>query len=122
MSATTFAQLWDELKTEALNVVQNMKAEFKAFEAKAVPVLEADLALVLSQVKGVAVTTAATLATAEFANLTGGQKQTITVNSILQTAIALGKPIAQQDAQMLAQQAFHGTQDAIATLAATSGK
>ena len=121
MSATTFAQLWDEIKTEALNVVQNLKAEFSAEEKKVVPVVEADLAMIFSQLKGVAVSTAATLATQEFANLTGAQKQSITINSIMSTAVALGKPVVQQDAQMLAQQAYHGTQDAIATLAANAG-
>lgn len=122
MAATTFAQLWDEIKTEALNVVQNLKAEFVTFETKAVPVVEADLVAIFSQLKGIATTTAATLATQEFANLTGGQKTTITLNSIMATAVALGKPIVQQDAQMIAQQAYHGTQDAIATLTANAGK
>lgn len=119
--ATTFADLWAEIKTDALNVVQNLKAEFKTFETKAVPVIEADLAAILSQVKNVATQLAANLATQEFANLTGAQKQTITINSVMATAVALGKPIAQQDAQMLAQQAYYGTQDAIATLAANAG-
>ena len=47
------------------------------------------------------------LATAEFANLTGTQKNAITVNTIVQSAIAAGKTLALQDAQMLAQQAYH---------------
>lgn len=122
MPATTFAQLWDELKTEALNVVSNLKAEFISFEKKAVPVAEADISAILSQLKGIAVSTVTTLATQEFANLTGGQKTTITANSIMQTAIAIGKPIGQQDAAMLAQQAYYGFNDAVATLAANAGK
>lgn len=120
--ATTFAELWDQTKTAALNVVQNLMGKLKTFEAKAVPVIESDLVAILAQLNGVATATAATLATQEFSNLTGGQKQAITVNSIMATAVALGKPVIEQDAQMLAQQAYHGTMDAIATLAPTAGK
>lgn len=116
--ATTFSELFAEIKTAALNEVQKLKASFAVFEAKAVPVIEADLVAIGSQVKGVAVSLASTLAMQEFSNLTGAQKQAITVKSIMATAVALGKPLVENDAIMFAQQAYHGSQDAIATLAA----
>lgn len=111
--ANTFSDLWDEIKTAALNVVSTIKADLVQFEHNAVPVIEADLVLVLSQFKSLAVSMITTLATAEFANLTGGQKNTITVNTIIQSALAAGKPIALQDAQVLAQQAFNAVTYAV---------
>lgn len=105
--ATTFVELWDEVKTEALNAWAALKTDVVAIEHTIVPVIEADLVAVLSQLKGIAVQMVMTLATQEFQNLTGAQKNVITTQSILNMAVALGKPIAQQDAQMLAQQAFN---------------
>lgn len=105
--ANTFSELWDEIKTVALNVVQTIKADLVQFEHSAVPVIEEDLVLVLNQFKSLAVGLVTTLATAEFQNLTGGQKNTITTQSIFQAALAAGKPIAEQDAALLAQQAFN---------------
>lgn len=119
---TTFEGLWEEVKTSALNVIENLKAEFQSFEKQAVPVIEADVVGILGQLKGVATQVAGTLATQAFNNMTGSQKQAITIQSIMATAVALGKPVVQQDAVMLAQQAYHGTQAAIATLAANAGK
>jgi hypothetical protein len=115
MAATTFSQLIEEIKTEALNLWQGLKTEVLTFEHNIVPVIEADLVLVLSQFKGLATSMIMTLATQEFANLTGGQKNTITVNTIIEAAKAAGKPIVAQDAQLLAQQAYNA-------IASTIGK
>lgn len=112
--ATTFSQLWDEIKTAALNEVQSVKNIIVQWEGRIVPTIEADLVTVLSQFKSLAVNMVTTLAAAEFANLTGGQKQTITVNTIIQSALAAGKPVALQDAQLLAQQAYQAVKAAVA--------
>jgi hypothetical protein len=105
--ATTFVELFAELKTEALNAVESVKNQLISFEHALVPVVESDITLVLSQFKAVAVNIVTTLATQEFANLSGTQKNTITVTSILSAAEAAGKTIAVQDAQLLAQQAYN---------------
>jgi len=111
--ANTFSELWEEIKTAALNAVQTVKADLIQWEHAAVPEIEKDLVLVLSQLKSLAVNMVTTLATAEFANLTGGQKQTITINTIIQSALAAGKPVALQDAQLLAEQAYHAVKSAV---------
>lgn len=116
MAATTFAQLWQEMETEALNLVSAAKAEIGVLEKGLVPVVETDLVTVLGQFKAVALNTVMAMAGAEFANLTGTQKNSITVNTIVQTAVASGKQISLQDAQLLAQQAFNGLSTAVATL------
>lgn len=104
---TSFAALWDELKTDALNLWQSVQGKAIAAEAKIVPVIEQDIMLVLSQFRSVATNMVMTLATAEFNNLTGAQKNTITAATIVSAAKAAGKTVLQQDAQMLAQQAYH---------------
>lgn len=113
--ATTFSELWAELKTEALNAWQTVKADALALEHNIVPVIEADIATALSQFKTVAVNTVMSLATTEFANLTGAQKQAITLNTIVQSAIAAGKTVAIQDAKVLAQQAFNAVASTVGT-------
>lgn len=105
--ATTFAELWAEIKTDALNAWQALKADVTAEEHKIVPIIQQDLVVVLSQFKTLAINTVLMLATMEFNNLTGAQKNTITANTILQAAIASGKQLGKQDAIMLAQQAFN---------------
>lgn len=105
--ANTFAGLFDELKTEALNAWQSIKNDVVALEHTLVPVIESDITIVLSQFKGVAVNLILTLAQAEFANLTGTQKNSITVSTIVSAAKSAGKTIAVQDAQLLAQQAYN---------------
>lgn len=115
---TTFAGLWEAFRTAALNAVQAIKAEFVTAEAKAVPVIQADAILFFDQLKGVAVNIATTLATQEFQNLTGTQKNKITIASIKGAAIAAGKPLLDQDATMLAQQGYYAVQEAIAAAAA----
>ena len=121
MSATTFSGLWDELKTEALNAWQNIKTEAVALEQKFVPVAEADIATGLSQFKTLAVQLVLSLAGQEFANLTGSQKNTITTASIIATAKSLGTQIVQQDAAMLAQQAYNAVVTTVNTGAANTG-
>lgn len=112
--ASTFSQLWEEIKTTALNEVQSLKNTIIQWEGRIVPTVEQDLVLVLAQFKSLAVNMVTTLAAQEFANLTGGQKQTITVNTIIQSALAAGKPVALQDAQLLAQQAYQAVKQAVA--------
>lgn len=114
--ATTFSGLWDDLKTEALNAWQAVKNDAVALESKLVPVVESDIATVLSQFKSVAINTVMTLATAQFANLTGAQKNTITVNTVVQSALAAGKTVALQDATMLAQQAYNALASTVGTV------
>lgn len=106
--ANTFAGLWDEIKTEALNFWQSIKNDAVTIEHNLIPIVEQDLALLLSQFKSLAVTMVTTLATQEFQNLTGGQKNTITVNTIVAAAKSAGKTIAAQDANLLAQQVYNG--------------
>lgn len=113
MTATTFTELLSEIETTALNAVQSLKNSVVTWEHTLVPVVESDLVLVLSQFKSLAVNMVTTLAQEEFANLSGTQKNKITVETILQSAVAAGKPIAQQDAQMVAQQAFNAVISAI---------
>jgi hypothetical protein len=105
--ANTFSGLWEELKTDALNFWQSVKNEAVTIEHNLVPVIESDLALVLSQFKNLAVTLITTFAQQEFANLTGGQKNIITVNTIIAAAKSAGHDIAVQDAQLLAQQVYN---------------
>lgn len=105
--ATTFSELWEEIRTAALNEVQSLKNTLVQWEHNAVPVVEADLVLALGQFKSFAVNMITTLATAEFQNLTGGQKNAITVQTILSAAKSAGKDLAVQDAQLLAQQAYN---------------
>lgn len=111
--ATTFTELASEIEIAALNAVQSLKNTVVGWEHTLVPVIESDLVLVLSQFKGIAINMVTTLAQQEFANLSGTQKNTITVQTILQSAIAAGKPVAQQDAQMVAQQAFNAVVSAV---------
>lgn len=111
--ANTFADLFEEIKTAALNAVQSLKGKLVQFEHDAVPVIEQDLLLLLNQFKGVAVSLVTTLAQQEFENLTGAQKNTITVQTIVASAKAAGKDIAVQDAQLLAQQAYNAVKYAV---------
>lgn len=112
--ATTFTELASEIETAALNAVQSLKNTLVTWEHTLVPVVESDLVLVLSQFKNLAISMVTTLAAQEFANLTGTQKNTITVQTVLQAALAAGKPIAQQDAQLLSQQVYNAVVSAVA--------
>lgn len=107
MTASTFTQLWEELKTDALNAWQHVQSEVLVIERNLVPVIEQDLILVFSQVKTTAINMILTLATQEFQNLTGGQKNTITVQTVLAAAKTAGKELALQDAQLIVQQSYN---------------
>lgn len=109
----TFNDLFEEIKTAAFNAVQSLKGKLVQFEHAAVPVIEQDLLILLNQFKGLAVNLVTTLAQAEFENLTGTQKNTITVQTILASVKSSGKDIAVQDAQLLAQQAFNAVKFAV---------
>lgn len=112
-----FTNVFDELKTEALNIWENLKAAGEAEVATVAsalgPVVKSEVAEVLSQLKTLALNTVVSLAQTEFENLTGGQKHSITTNTIMQAALASGKQLALQDAATLAQGAF----DALASTA-----
>lgn len=114
--ATTFTELWDEMKTEALNIWQSVKNEAVVLEHNIVPTVEADLVAALGQFKGLALSMVMTLAGSAFGNLTGTQKNAITVTTILQSALAQGKTIALQDAQLLAQQAYQGLASTVSSI------
>jgi hypothetical protein len=110
MSATTFAELWSELKSDAAASVAAVKAEAVALETQIVPVIESDIVLVLSQLKQLAIDTVLTAAKEA---LTGGEKLGLVVTTVLQAAEAEGKAIAVGDAQMLAQQAYYAVSTAL---------
>lgn len=112
-----FVSLFDELKTEALNLWENLKntaaAEVNLVVSELGPVVKSEVAVVLSQLKSLAINTVVSLAQTEFSNLTGDQKHSITVNTIVQAALVQGKTLALHDAAVLAQGAF----DALAATA-----
>jgi hypothetical protein len=97
-----FQRLLDELETEAMNFWQSVKNEAEVIGTAIRP----EIVLLLSQFKTIAINTVAALAQAEFANLTGGQKQSITINTIVQAALLQGKTLAIADASVLAQSAY----------------
>jgi len=107
---TGLAGLFDELKTEALNIWENIKNEavhdVEVIAEKLGPLVKSEAAILLGQLKTIALNTVVSLAQAEFDSLTGAQKHTITANTIVQAAIASGKSVALQDAKTLAQGAF----------------
>ncbi len=112
--ATTFAGLWDELKTEAATAVATLKADAKALEANIVPVIESDVAAVLSQSKGLAITLVTQFAGEAFQTVSGAEKIGTVATAVYQAAIGAGKNIAIQDAVMFAQQAFNAVAAALA--------
>jgi hypothetical protein len=85
-----------------------------AFEHNIVPVIEADIAAVLSQFKSLAVQTVLDLAKAEMNVLTGAEKQSTVVTTLFQAVEAAGKEVAIQDLRMFAQQAFDAVAGALA--------
>ena len=112
--ASTFSELWNELKAEAVAEIAKLKAEVADFEHTIVPVIESDVASVLSQFKNLAVTTVLNLAKAEMSVLTGAEKQSTVVTTVFQAVEAAGKEVAIQDVRMLAQQAFDAVGSALA--------
>ena len=115
--ATTFAQLWDNLKAEAVTEIAKLKADAVAFEANIVPTIEADIVTVLDQFKSLAINTVLKFAQAEFANMSGEEKLGNVVTTVVQAAESAGKSIALGDAQTLAQQAFNAVSGALAPAA-----
>lgn len=109
--AVTFPDLWGELKSEASAEWAKLKAEAVSFEHTVIPIIEADVVAILSQFKTLAVQTVLSLAQAEFAALSGSEKQSTVVTTVFQAAEAQGLNVAIQDVRMFAQQAY----DAVAT-------
>lgn len=107
MSATTFEELWQELEDGAKTLLAEAGEKLQEIEANIVPTIEADIVMVLSQFKELAIQTVLQFASAEFATLTGQEKQGNVVTTIFQAAEAAGKTIAITDAQLLAQQAYN---------------
>lgn len=105
-----------ELKTEALNFFQNAKqAALNVFQnsVRAVePVLQAEALAAMSQLKTLAINTVGMLAQSEFSNLTGGQKQTIAVGTVMQGAVAQGKQLLVGDAVQFVQAAYNALAEA----------
>lgn len=111
--ATTFSELWDELKAGAEVEWQKLEAAVVSFEHNIVPIIEADIVAVLSQFKDLAIQTVLNLAKAEFADLTGQEKQSTVVTTIFQAAEAAGKQVAIEDARMFAQQTYDAVASAL---------
>jgi hypothetical protein len=112
--ATTFAGLWDELKAEAAAEVANLKTDAKVLEANIAPVVESDVATVLSQFKALAISLVTQFAGDAFKAVSGEEKIGTLVTAVYQAAVGAGKNIAIQDAQMFAQQAFNAVAVALA--------
>lgn len=107
MTATTFEGLWTELEDGAKALLAEAGEKLQEIEANIVPTIEADIVMVLSQFKDLAIQTVMQFASAEFANMTGQEKNGNVVTTVFQAAEAAGKNIAIQDAQLLAQQAYN---------------
>lgn len=105
--ANTFEKLWTELKTDAVAEWHNVESAIVDEWHKVEPVIEADVVLVLSQFKQLAISTAINLGKAEFAALTGQEKQGNLITTIEQAAEAAGKNLAYADVQMFGQQVFN---------------
>ena len=110
MAATTFAELWTELKADAVAAVAAVKADAIAIEQQIVPVIESDIVLLLGQFKQVAV---AAVLSAASQGLTGNEKLGTVVTAVFQAAEASGVTIALNDAQMFAQQAYNAVATAL---------
>lgn len=110
VAVVTFSSLFEELKTEALNKWEALKSEaahdVAIIAANLGPVVSAEAKVVLSQFKAIAIDTVVMLARAEFASLSGAQKNSITANTIMQSAVASGKTVLLSDAASFAQDAF----------------
>ncbi len=111
--ATTFAGLWDELKADAAAEVARLRSGAKALEASVAPVAESDVAGVLSQFRGLAISLVTQFAGDAFRTVSGEEKIGTLVTALTQAALGAGKTIAIQDAQMFAQQAFHAVAAAL---------
>lgn len=104
MAATTFVELWNELKADAAAAVKAVEAKAVELEHYIVPVIEADLAMAFSQLKSVAIQAVMEAATL---GLTGNEKLGTVVTTVYQHAEANAINIGLTDAQLLAQQAYN---------------
>lgn len=107
-----FQNFLEEMKTDALNFFQNTKMQvehvFMESVKEVTPIISAEAVVVMGQLKTLALNTVAMLAQSEFANLTGSQKQTISIGTVVQGAIAMGKQLAIGDAAQLIQAGYNG--------------
>ncbi len=119
--ATTFAGLWDELKADAAAEVARLKSGAKALEANLAPVVESDVAGVLSQFRGLAISLVTQFAGDAFRTVSGEEKIGTLVTALSQAALGAGKAIAGEGARMFAQQAFHAVAAALSRAPSQSG-
>ena len=110
MAATTFSELWTELKADAEAAVSAAKANLVSLEQNIVPVIESDLVLVFNQLKGLAIQA---VISAAASSLSGNEKFGTVVTTVFQTAEAQALNIGIQDAQLLAQQAYLAVASAV---------
>jgi hypothetical protein len=101
-----FQVIISDLEGFASKEWQAALAEGRKIEQEIVPVLETGFATAAKDFGQLAVQTAFSLMTAEFAALTGQEKHGQTVTTLLQSAEAAGKTLALSDAQALATNAF----------------
>lgn len=110
-TATSFSELLEELKTEALNFWQNAESNavqiFNTGVKDIEPVVEAEVVVVMGQLKSLAVGVVGALGNAALSSLTSGQKLSTAASAIVQAAEAQGKTLALADATNLAQGAFN---------------
>jgi hypothetical protein len=104
---STFADLWTELKAEAVSQIAALEADAAVVEANITPIVESDLVALFGQFKTLLISTVLNLAKAEFSNLTGQEKQGNVVTTVFQAAEASGVSLLLSDATMLAQQAYN---------------
>lgn len=104
--ASTFSDLWTELKADAAAEWATIKAEAVQVENSIVPVVEADLVAALSQFKQLAITTVLNLAKSEFDVLTGQEKQSSVVTTVFQAAEEKGVQLGISDVRGFAQDVF----------------
>lgn len=112
--ASTFADLWTELKAEASAEVAKLKADLVSIEHNILPVIETDVATVLSQFKGLAISLVVQFAGDAFKAVSGEEKLGTVVTAVYQAAVGAGKTLAIQDAQLFAQQAYNAVATAVA--------
>lgn len=112
--ARTFAELFIELKAEAIAEWAAIANKVVEFEHTIVPIIEADIVAVLSQFKTLAVKTVIEMGAAGMAQLSGGEKFGTVVTRVFMAAQAAGKQVAIEDVRLLAQQAFNAVSGALA--------
>lgn len=111
--ASTFAELWSEIEGAALSAVTAIKDEVIAIEQQIEAEIEADVVLLLGQLKDLAIATVIEMAKL---SISGEEKFGNVVTTVFQHAEANAIAIGIADAQMLAQQAFRAVQKAVSSL------